>query len=303
MTLQQAQDQATASLVTAFQERNPRVYVESYDGVFSFEEASKRSTATPKILVSPLSVDPQDVKLAVYTLFRVSDKDQLEVLDMTATALRNMAGEGRPILNVSARTLYDKDALKGSMRLWVHMVEWPHLATGDDPGSDGGPIWQEKIRIKTLLLGSISSLLPIGTKADAITRMLLSSDLPFVTIASGSGSFEVSDARTIKYEADNKLFTRTVRGSVNYPITVKAYAHSEAEAENLLWPVLPLLPQVVMLEGLNRTTVIQEMHSGETENGASVASVTVMLKVPVATPSIRVATFKNAVVTTVNRRI
>lgn len=302
MTLGSAQASASAALAAAFSSFVPKVYVEDYDGVFSLDEANKKGSATPKLLVSPLSVDNEGVKLAVYSLFRSTDRRQVEVLDLCVQALRGLGGSGRPPLSVSSRSLYDKDALKSSLRLWVHMVDWPHLAIGDDPLASGGPVAAEKQRIASIFSGTC----PVAQSEQQLKALVLSSSLPFIGIQEGSGVFEKGEARTVKYsDADGKLYRRTVKGSATWPISIAAYAHSEAEAEGLLWPLLALLPNVSTQDGLNTTTLVVELHSGKGENGASVASVTVNLVVPVATQPERVAQFKNAVVTdtVISRRV
>ncbi|MBP5161538.1 MAG: hypothetical protein ILP16_00980 [Spirochaetales bacterium] len=277
MTLAQAQTTAVEKLQQAFSADRPKVYVEPYDGVLSFKEASQRFKNTPCILVSPLSSSDSQIQLAVYCLSVSTDKNVVSVLDKTIGVLRGLSGTGRIPLQVESRSAYDNDGFKAGLRIWIHMVSWPHLADGSDAVEEPSPVKAAKQRIQALFQeGTV-----VATTQSEAAQLLLGSSLPFVTVLTGEGSFDTKERRTVIGNNQGSPFMMVSKGQAVWPITIKAYATTESEAQSILWPILPDLPDISSDEyGFNTVVTISGLAEGLNENGACVASVTVSLKVP-----------------------
>lgn len=278
MTLTQAQNIAKTQLTAAFISDTPKVAVQDYDGVLSFEEARNQFRQTPAVLVSPLTSNDNQIQIAVYVLTKSTDKNVVALLDKVISTLRGLSGTGREPLTVESRSFYDKDTFKTGLRIWVHVVNWTHLANGDQATEVPSPVVTEKNRV--------AALFPEGTtiaKTDAQAKNLLKGlSLPFVTILSGDGSFETLERRTVfgKTQAGQR-FKVVCKGAAIYPLTIKAYAASESEAESLIWAVVPNLPNVTCnIHGFNTETKVVRLSEGQSENGASVAKVEISLSVP-----------------------
>lgn len=290
MTLAQAQTIAVEQLTRAFTGDLPKVYVEAYDGILSFAEARQRFKNTPCILVSPLSSNDEQIQLAVYCLSLSTDKNVVSVLDKTIGVLRHLSGSGRIPLHVESRSAYDNDGFKAGMRIWIHMVSWPHLADGSVAVEEPSPVKTAKQRISALFPeGTV-----VATTQSEAAKLLLGSALPFVTVLTGEGSFDPKERRTVIGSNQGSAFMMVSKGQAVWPITVKVYATTESEAQAMLWPVLPDLPDISRDEfGFNTVATISGLAEGLNENGACVASVTVSLKVPANRQTGRLKTIRD----------
>ena len=278
MDLLTAQNLTKEKLEAAFNGYEKKVYIISYDGVFSIKEALKKSYQTPTILVSPLSANDNEVKLATYFIFKSTDKNVLEVIDKANEALRSLSGVDGKTLTVACETLFDNEALKSGIRLWVSLVKLPHLAFGLNSQPDKGPVALEKERIKTIM--GFNNNLIVATSEAEISKNLIYGNTPFLTIESGEGLFEQSQGRTIKYSEDGKLIKKVIKGVARYPLLLKAYGKSADEAESLLWDKLPFLPNIRKESGVNIITKVVGLEIAKEEKGAMIASVTLNLEVP-----------------------
>ncbi|MGD1819369.1 MAG: hypothetical protein ACPKOI_05760 [Pleomorphochaeta sp.] len=278
MDLLTAQNLAIEKLELAFNDYSKKVYIIAYDGVFSVSEALKKSYNTPSILVSPLNVNDNEVRLATYIIFKSTDKNVLDVIDKTNEVLRSLPGEDGKTLTVTCETLFDTQALKSGIRLWVSLVKLPHLAFGVSNQQDKGPVALEKERIKAIM--NLNNNVVVATSKAEISKNLIYGNTPFLTIESGEGLFEQSQGRTIKYSENGSLIKKVIKGVARYPLVLKAYGKSAAEAESLLWDKLPFLPNIRKESGVNIITKVVGLEIAKEEKGAMIASVTLNLEVP-----------------------
>ena len=278
MDLLTAQNLAIEKLELAFNNYSKKVYIIAYDGVFSVSEALKKSYNTPSILVSPLNVNDNEVRLATYIIFKSTDKNVLDVIDKTNEVLRSLPGEDGKTLTVTCETLFDTQALKSGIRLWVSLVKLPHLAFGLSNQLDKGPVALEKERIKAIM--NLNNNVVVATSEAEISKNLIYGNTPFLTIESGEGLFEQSQGRTIKYSENGSLIKKVIKGVARYPLVLKAYGKSAAEAESLLWNKLPFLPNIRKESGVNIITKVVGLEIAKEEKGAMIASVTLNLEVP-----------------------
>ncbi len=278
MDLLTAQNLAIEKLELAFNDYSKKVYIIAYDGVFSVSEALKKSYNTPSILVSPLNVNDNEVRLATYIIFKSTDKNVLDVIDKTNEVLRSLPGEEGKTLTVTCETLFDTQALKSGIRLWVSLVKLPHLAFGLSNQLDKGPVALEKERIKAIM--NLNNNVVVATSEAEISKNLIYGNTPFLTIESGEGLFEQSQGRTIKYSENGSLIKKVIKGVARYPLVLKAYGKSAAEAESLLWNKLPFLPNIRKESGVNIITKVVGLEIAKEEKGAMIASVTLNLEVP-----------------------
>ncbi len=294
MTLETARDMAVEGLEKAFRQFRPKVYVKPYDGILSFKEAKKVFSNTPALLVSALTGDDEHISLAVYLLATCSDENLLTILDTAMAALRSLSGKGRNPLTVSSRSLYDPEALTAGLRLWAIAISWPHLADGTDAMEASSPVADEKKRIVSLLKQGTAVAL-----SEAMAKEFrLAGTLPFVTILSGPGRFDDTEKRRSFSVIDGKRKTQTAKGYAEWSLTIKSYAASEAEAESLLWPIVPYLPQIRSDDmGWNTVTEVTELSEGEIEAGAATATVKISLKVPAIDGIADIPAIRNARVT------
>lgn len=277
MTLENAQRIAVSALKASFVSVRPKVYVEAYDGILSFKEGKQRFKNTPVLLVSPLTVDDSQIQLAVYMLASSSDTGVVSVIDTTVQTLRRLSGSNRIPLSVSSRSLYDEHAMTTGLRLWVHVVTWPHLADGTAAATVDSPVCAAKERIAALFPAALDI---VTSEAEARFK-IQGGSLPFVTILAGQGDFDASDRRTASGVVQGDRYSQCAKGSAVWSIEVKAYATSESEAESLIWQVVPYLPHRVQDDmSWNTTMTITGLEEGKIENGAAVAVVTVRLEVP-----------------------
>ncbi len=278
MDLLTAQNLAIGKLELAFNDYSKKVYIIAYDGVFSVSEALKKSYNTPSILVSPLNANDNEVRLATYIIFKSTDKNVLDVIDKTNEVLRSLPGEDGKTLTVTCETLFDTQALKSGIRLWVSLVKLPHLAFGLSNQLDKGPVALEKERIKAIM--NLNNNVVVATSEAEISKNLIYGNTPFLTIESGEGLFEQSQGRTIKYSENGSLIKKVIKGVARYPLVLKAYGKSAAEAESLLWNKLPFLPNIRKESGVNIITKVVGLEIAKEEKGAMIASVTLNLEVP-----------------------
>lgn len=277
MTLATAQSLAISALEAEFLGFLPKVYIEGYDGILSFREGKNRFRNTPVLLVSPIAADGRTVSLAVYALSSSSDRGMVQILDKATDALRKISGNGRPYLDVQARTLYDDAAWRLGLRLWALLAVWPHLADGAQAESADSPLATEKARIAALFPEGTAIAL---TTADA-GNLVVDGVLPFVAILTSQGRFDDGDRRTVSGTWDGARYEQKAKGQAVWILRIKAYAASESEAEALLWPVLPLIPATSSdAHGWNTVTTVEAVDSGRLDMGAAVAEIIAELSVP-----------------------
>lgn len=277
MKMKQVQTMAVDGLREAFKDASPRVYVEPFEGILSFTVASNRYSNTPLFLVSPVAEDSNSVTLAIYFLATSADRGQIEILDKAIAALRALPGEGRIPLEVSSKSLYDDNALKKGLRIWAVMTAWPHLSDG--VGKEDllpGPVAKA--------MQDISQLFPNGTEitlSESERRnWLFGHKLPFVTLRATKASFDTADRRRVFGIKDYKRFEALAKGMAKWIIEVTAYGKSEVEAEKLVWPIVPYIPEVISDDyGFNTYLKVAELEEGE-ESGGNTFTVRCTLEVP-----------------------
>lgn len=273
MTLVTARDKTIQAIETELSPRRPVVKVTEYEGAFSIKEVRKLYTTTPRILVSPLASGKKGINLAAYLLMKSTDKGLLEIIDAVKHAIRHLPGPGRPVLDVSARSLYDKDAGEMGARLWGFSALWPHLSTGDISGESGGPIAQEVQNQKGKINGVLPGLQIGGTEAER-SELVAESEPPFILIIPQPGGFSTKQAGPTKYsDGQNKLWSRKVSGAFEIPMEIQCWGRDEAEAESLCTTILPLLAYSDTEAGLNKKVQVEKAGPTNDESGAAVFSI------------------------------
>lgn len=255
MTLVEARDMTIDAVKLQVKNRKPVIKVMPYEGTFSIDEVKRLYSSTPVILISPLSTDKEGVKLAVYLLAKQTDKGLLDVVDGVINTLRHLPGAGRPILDVSALSLYDKDAGKMGARLWGFTTMWPHMSVGQVSTANGGTISNEIENIRAKIL-SVKNVAIGGSEAER--SVLLTEALPpFVLITPKEGTFNIGRSGSTKYSDDQDvLWTRYISGSIKIPILIECVGRNEAEAEDLALLFLPLLAYADVKNGLIKKVII-----------------------------------------------
>lgn len=294
MTLRDAQMKAVDGLREALKDERPKVYVEPFEGVLSITVAANRFHNTPALLVSPLAVDSERVELAVYFLAASDDRGQISVIDKATEAIRNLSGEDRLPLDVSVKSAYDDNALRSGLRIWVMMASWPHLADGTGAALpvSSEPVADAMRRIQQLLPDDISSTFLEAERR----RWLIGHRLPFVTITAEKADFDRSEARRIEGIKELRRYGIAAKGVARWSIAVRCYSASHEEAEGIIWPIVPYIPDTVFDENLFRYTLrVESLEQGE-ELGACCWQVSCMLEVPAYRIPEAIPSIKNAIV-------
>ncbi len=293
MKLTDARDNTIAALTAGLSAKRPLPAIAGFAGTFTLEDARKMYTRTPAILVTPMTVDDTGVKVVVYVLTKSTDDDPADLVDSVVAIIRGLSGNGRPLLDVAARSLYDADTGKAGMNLWAIVFVWPHLAVGDVPEVISGPLANEIERIKQLIIDQLGEAYVVASSEADLSSYELSGSLPFASIAPGEGLFESSVARPTKYWVGEVMYSRKIIGKITWPIEITFWAASAAQAENQAMTVLPLLPTTDTSDGLNEKTVLDKVQQMQ-KQAAEVFSITVRREVAVATDPVVVPTFKDA---------
>ena len=278
-------------LKEAFKTMAPKVYVEPFEGILSISIAGNRYANTPLFLVSPLAIDDKSTTLATYFLATSSDRNQLSLLDEAVDVLRNAPGDRRIPLEVSVKNAYDDNALKKGLRIWVLMASWPHLADSGVPVSPfPGPV-ESAVR-------TIAELFPEGidvatTEADR-RRFLFGHALPFVTVEATAAEFEKTEARRIFTQKDGKRYEAKFKGFAVWNIEITAYARTEGEAEEIIWPLVPYIPFTRRDEfDFNTSLYVTDLEEGDSL-GAVTYKVKCKLSVPAYRKAERIPVIRNA---------
>lgn len=293
MTLVSARDKAIDAIKNKVKNMRPIIKVSPYDGTFSIEEVKRLYTSTPTILVSPLSTGKDGVKLAVYLLTKSTDKGLLEVVDLVINTLRHLPGAGRPVLDVAAISLYDKEAGKIGARLWGFTVIWPHLSIGAVSETHGGPIYEEVENIKSKIKNIHPQIKIGGTEAER-SVMKAESNPPFVLLTPKSGTFNTSRSGAVKYSDPSKtLWERKISGSIKIPIEIECWGRDEAEAENLAFSFLSILSYSASVLGINKKVFISGASPIENSSGACIFLINLTYEAQTGTAPIKVPVLKD----------
>lgn len=293
MTLREAQMMAVEGLEEALKDERPKVYVVPFEGILSVTVASHRFQNTPALLVSPIAEDDTKVDLAVYFLASSEDRGQIGILDKSIQAIRDLPGKGRTPLEVAVKSAYDDDALRKGLRIWVLMASWPHLADGSEPVSPfSGPVAEAMKRISQLFPEGVNVAMSEGDRR----RFLLGHELPFVTITAAKAEFDKTDARRISAIKEGHRYGIAAKGQARWIIGVRCYAASADEAEGIVWPIVPYIPETVSDEyGFNTSLKVSALETGE-ELGADFFSVSCTLEVPAYRKPEQIPAIKDAIV-------
>ena len=291
MTMREVQMKAVAGLEKAFDGACPAVYVEPFEGILSITVASNRYASTPLFLVSPVAGDSEKVDLAIYFLAVSSDRGIVDILDRGIDAIRNLPGEGRLPLEVSAKSAYDDEAFRKGLRIWVLMTSWPHLADGS---SGFSPFSQPLSKAMRSIAQLFPESLSVTTSEAEARRWLFGHELPFVTITAAKADFDKSDARRVFGIKDGKRWESKAKGIARWTLTVTAYAQSIADCEDIIWPVVPYVPSSSMDDyAFNTKLQVAGFESGEMAGASTLAVVCVLeapaYRAPEEIPSIRKA--------------
>lgn len=291
MTMRDAQMKAVEGLEKAFQNSNPRVYVKPFEGILSITVASNVFNETPVFLVSPIAADSEKVDLAIYFLATSSDRGLVDILDKGIEAIRDLPGEGRFPLEVSAKSVYDDNAFKKGLRIWAVMTAWPHLADGSGSNS---PLSEPVSRAMQDILQLFPERIAITTSEAEARQWTLGHKLPFVTVTATKAEFDKSDARRVFGVREGKRWEAKAKGVARWVLTITAYAQTMADCEDLIWPAVPYIPSTSMDEyGFNTKLLVSGFEYGEVL-GAVTLSAICTLEVPAFREPENIASIRNA---------
>jgi len=125
---------------------------------------------------------------------------------------------------------------------------------------------------KTLLKGVIEKTVPgitVVKSAAEETREIMARKFPFVALITNPGSFDESEARTVRYfEGEPKQYReRYVRGHRNLPILIRCWADGEDNADELSSKIIPEIPSQWEYDGFgNHVRIEAEEHSDHTSS-------------------------------------
>ena len=125
---------------------------------------------------------------------------------------------------------------------------------------------------KTLLKGIIEKTVPgitVVKSAAEESRLIMARKLPFVALITNPGTFDESEARTVRYfEGEPKQYReRYVRGHRNLPILIRCWADGEDNADALSSDIIPEIPSQWEYDGFGSHVRIEaEEHSDHASN-------------------------------------
>ena len=291
MTMREAQMKAVKGLEEVFKDSVPRVYVKPFEGILSITVASNVFSETPVFLVSPIAADSEKVDLAIYFLASSTDRGLVEILDKGIEAIRNLPGEGRLPLEVSAKSVYDDNAFRKGLRIWAVMTAWPHLADGS--GSES-PFSEPVSRAMQDILQLFPKSIAVTTSEAEAKRWLMGRKLPFITITASKADFDKSVAGRVFVTRKGKRWEVNAKGVARWVLSITAYAQTMADCEDLIWPVVPYFPATSTDEyGFNTKLDVSGFEYGEAL-GAVTLSAMCSLEVPAYREPGSIASVKDA---------
>jgi hypothetical protein len=125
---------------------------------------------------------------------------------------------------------------------------------------------------KNLLKGIIEKTVPgitVVKSAAEESRIVMARKFPFVALITNPGSFDESEARTVRYfEGEPKQYReRYVRGHRRLPILIRCWADGEDNADALSSSIIPEIPSQWEYDGFgNHVQIETEEHSDHTGN-------------------------------------
>jgi hypothetical protein len=120
---------------------------------------------------------------------------------------------------------------------------------------------------KTLLEGIIKKTVPgitVVKSAAEEANKIMSRKFPLVALITNPGTFDDSEARTVRYfEGEPKQYReRYVRGHRNLPILIRCWADGEEKADELSSSIIPEIPSQWEYDGFgNHVRIEGEEHS------------------------------------------
>jgi hypothetical protein len=123
---------------------------------------------------------------------------------------------------------------------------------------------------KDLLKGIIQKTVPgitVVKSAEEETREIMARKFPFVALITNPGSFDESEARTVRYFESNpkRYLERYVRGHRKLPILIRCWAVGEENADALSSSIIPEIPSQWEYDGFgNHVQIEGEEHSDHT---------------------------------------
>jgi len=125
---------------------------------------------------------------------------------------------------------------------------------------------------KTLLKGIIEKTVPgitVVKSAAEESRLIMAHKFPFVALITNPGSFDESEAKTVRYFESNpkQYLERYVRGNRNLPILIRCWADGEDNADELSSSIFPEIPSQWEYDGFgNHVQIETEEHSDHTSS-------------------------------------
>jgi len=120
---------------------------------------------------------------------------------------------------------------------------------------------------KNLLEVAIKKTVPgitVVKSAAEETREIMARNFPFVALITNPGTFDDSEARTVRYfESEPKQYReRYVRGHRNLPILIRCWADGEDNADAIASNIIPEIPSQWEYDGFgNHVRIEGEEHS------------------------------------------
>ena len=293
MTLSDARSKAAKAIEAQLKPKNRTMRIYENDGAFFTAAIKKFNSVTPAVIVTALSSELAGIRLAVYLLTKESDKNALALADDLITVIRGLPGDGLPLLDVTARTLYDAKAAETNTGLWALAALWPHHAVGPAPAAVNAPVVDEL----TALAGKavkLSAKPKVGSDEASISRLIAEGVLPQVHIRSSAGEFTRREGGTSSYEDKKKVrWKRKVIGRIRVPITLRMIGRSESEAESMAAALIPNLARREERAGLQRSTEVKDYSGAVYEKSRSVSEITLEFtsqigETPVKVPVIKI---------------
>jgi hypothetical protein len=122
--------------------------------------------------------------------------------------------------------------------------------------------------VKNLLEGIIKKAVPgitVVKSAAEETRVIMTRKFPLVSLITNPGSFDNSEARTMRYFEGKQYRKRYVRGLRKLPILIRCWEEGEDKADTLTSSIISEIPSQWEYDGFtNHVEIGSEEHSDHT---------------------------------------
>jgi hypothetical protein len=108
---------------------------------------------------------------------------------------------------------------------------------------------------------------PVLRNAAEETRAIMARQFPLVSLITNPGTFDGSEARTVRYFENGSYKERYIRGERVLPILVRCWAEGEDEADALFSRIIPAIPSQWEYDGFAKHIELgAEEHSDHAGN-------------------------------------